>query len=255
MRPARLLVFLTLLPVAAAAAPQVLIGGGGQDVSAAQAWLERFEDTQKDAAFGGFVSWAPGFPKVVASNSVPGLKPGLHVVLLGFCAEEETAARLAVLKQLDAGIYARATTALPEAPSCPEVKPDLAARGWTVAAEVRPDQATRLVAWRVPSQRSAVSFIVMHLEVGGVLVDGHRLAEARLDTEPSIDLGCTQRVSALEGGRGVEVSQSCRVQVPGPAAACVRTADETFHFTVGAGRRIGVKRVRRSTGKLECAGE
>lgn len=36
------------------------------------------------AKLGGF-SVAPGFPKVVESKSLPGLKPGFEVILLGLC--------------------------------------------------------------------------------------------------------------------------------------------------------------------------
>ncbi|MFO0597280.1 MAG: ankyrin repeat domain-containing protein [Myxococcaceae bacterium] len=50
----------------------------------------------------------PGFPKVVKSDAVSGMKPGFFVVVLGFCAPSASGAALEGLKRFgDAAIYTR----------------------------------------------------------------------------------------------------------------------------------------------------
>lgn len=106
------------------------------------------------AKLGRFVL-APGFPKVVESKTVPGLKPGFEVILLGVCSEAGADTHLADF------IEARAKAAVPGAygrpvevsvgASCPRLaipKPEDDAEGaklWA-AAEKTPDAPDALTA-------------------------------------------------------------------------------------------------------------
>jgi hypothetical protein len=50
---------------------------------------------------------AKGYPRVLESKTVPGLKPGFWVVVLGVCAPGKEAQPLAALKALEPKIYTR----------------------------------------------------------------------------------------------------------------------------------------------------
>jgi hypothetical protein len=99
------------LSAAPAAAPsvQVLIWGGGDTEPEARVWLERWK--AEGPMLKDYLQLAEGFPKVVESKDLAGLKPGFFIVVLGFCPETEAKPVLGLLKALYAGAYARATTA------------------------------------------------------------------------------------------------------------------------------------------------
>jgi hypothetical protein len=68
-----------------------------------------------------------GYPRVVESKSITGLKAGYHVVLLGFCPAEEAARQLELFRALDAEVYTRPVDGPEDA--CPLVE-----KPWIVSA-------------------------------------------------------------------------------------------------------------------------
>lgn len=113
--------WLVLLPSLAFAEPaRALIWGGGATRDVADAALKALDASDVRAR----LTFAAGFPKVVDSASVKGLKPGFQVVLLGVCAEEDDAAlALSVAKSVEPKVYARKVE-LEEKASCPALHAD-----------------------------------------------------------------------------------------------------------------------------------
>lgn len=99
---------------------QVIIMGGGPTPEDAAAALERFKAEAKDVA--SVARLAAGFPAVRESDELEGLRPGFHIVTVGFCAQSETAELLDVLRPFYPGTYARRVKGVtPDAPACPEL--------------------------------------------------------------------------------------------------------------------------------------
>ncbi len=110
-----LLAMLSAAPDAGVTAQVALVWGGGKDAGAAKTWRARWDEEQSVAPF---ITLADGFPKLVASTEVPGMNPGFHVVLLGFCETKEHADVRAWLKALYPFIYEKPVEA--GASSCPK---------------------------------------------------------------------------------------------------------------------------------------
>lgn len=83
------LVLLLLAPAARADEGWALIGGGGPDRVDGELALAEARRVADELHLS-----ATGFPRVVRSDDVRGLKPGLHVVLLGVCATKDEATRV-----------------------------------------------------------------------------------------------------------------------------------------------------------------
>jgi ankyrin repeat protein len=94
----------------------VIIWGGGKRPAEAQKWLEGWKAEAAD--YREWVKLAEGYPSVVESATVAGLKPGFHVALLGVCSPAQTRHALGVLKAFYPGVYARRVTATLK-PACP----------------------------------------------------------------------------------------------------------------------------------------
>jgi hypothetical protein len=92
-----------------------LVWGGGKDAAAAQEWLRRWDDEQKQIDTS--ITLAEGFPKIVLSASVPGLNPGFEIVLLGFCRRDEGEPVRRFLKALYPFVYEKPVKV--EAAACP----------------------------------------------------------------------------------------------------------------------------------------
>lgn len=84
---------------------QAIIFGGGTAPEEAEGWLKRWQKAR--AITVGWMDLAEGFPRVVRSDDVAGLKPGFHVVLLGYCTPEEARVPLGLVKSLFPGTYVR----------------------------------------------------------------------------------------------------------------------------------------------------
>lgn len=110
---------------AQAAPGRALIWGGGATREAADTALKAMDATDVRS----MLTFSEGFPRIVESQSVKGLKPGFHVVLLGLCGEKDDAAlALSMAKSVDAKVYARGVE-LEGKSSCPTLKAP-----WKVAA-------------------------------------------------------------------------------------------------------------------------
>ncbi|MDP1827063.1 MAG: hypothetical protein Q8L48_27565 [Archangium sp.] len=121
----RLAVLTILLAAPAEAAElQALILTGATTEAAAKPLLEAAQ--KRAATFSTLLVLPPGFPRLVQSDTLVGLKPGFWIVLAGFCKTDDM---LTGLKALDAGAYAKTVTA-DEAAACPAF-----ATGWSAATE------------------------------------------------------------------------------------------------------------------------
>ena len=110
---------------------QALILTGAASEAAAVPLLESAKKRVEEAK--ELLEFAPGFPKVMQSDKVTGLKPGFWIVLAGFC-EKDT--MLTALKALDSGAYSRPVTV--DAAACPKL-----AEKWDVVSEEAKDSATK----------------------------------------------------------------------------------------------------------------
>ncbi|MCP3162164.1 hypothetical protein [Myxococcus qinghaiensis] len=113
---------------------QLIIWGGGENMAEAQAALARWQERAKANEWDGLLKVAEGYPRIVPSNSVPGLKPGF-VVVLGACEPSAAPKVLETVKAFEAEAYAHTVTwAQPLA--CPQLGPTwrvLKSRSWKKA--------------------------------------------------------------------------------------------------------------------------
>lgn len=164
MRSFTLAVCLVSMPVLAQVTTRALIWGGGATPEAAAAALKNFEDTPAAKALFDF---AAGYPKVVESASVAGLKSGFHVVLLGVCGADEAQLALGALKALQPQVYARPVQLTER--NCPKLKPD-----WK--PETKRDGA--LSATMLVGPYGRWMFLVGLNDAGGELIDFKAVSDA-----------------------------------------------------------------------------
>jgi hypothetical protein len=123
----RLLVALCLLSEAAAAADlQAIISVGGKDEAEVKKGLRRLRpgNEYESTSLWSIIEPSGDFPKVVQSDSIAGLKPGLFIAVIGFCTAEELTRPLAALKALEPQIYSKPVTGVEAA--CPKLRLDKA---------------------------------------------------------------------------------------------------------------------------------
>lgn len=97
---------------------RALIWGGGATRDVADAALKALEASEVRLA----LTFSEGFPRIVESQTVKGLKPGFHVVLLGLCGEKDDASlAVSMAKSVEAKVYARSVEFDGPA-SCPKLK-------------------------------------------------------------------------------------------------------------------------------------
>jgi hypothetical protein len=109
-----------LLSLSLAAAPAtLLVWGGGKTPEDADKAMADYKAKSEAGKWSTYVKLAAGFPLIVASDKVPGMNPGFHVVVLGACDEKDGAAALGMFKVLEPSIYSKASTAWSLAQGCP----------------------------------------------------------------------------------------------------------------------------------------
>jgi hypothetical protein len=140
----------------AAQPAQAIISGGGATAEAGEKALKAFKAVP---TFGELLTFAPGFPKVVESKTVSGLKPGFFVVVLGFCGPKEARAPLSVAKSVRASVYARAVQV--DELACPTV-------AWTREGDVTVGNLSGLV---IGKPNAAFRVMVMLTDEKGEVVD------------------------------------------------------------------------------------
>ncbi len=200
-----MLVWCVLSSVAFAAQPaRALIWAGG---ATAEAGVEAFKSFEaRKAELAEYVALAPGFPKLVESKTVTGLKPGFHVVLLGLCGEDVADERLAVLKLVEEKVYARRVQVEVEALGCPSLS-----GGWRLEASRTAGPMTTFVVGQ-PRGRFVVLSVVNNAQ--GELSDFNALEE--------LCEGIVQREGPTLSGDAESVVMEVKCSAPG----CT-TPDET----------------------------
>lgn len=84
---------------------EVLVITGGTDEASARANLDKWNTTYADSKTR--LAFAPGFPTLVKSDTLPGLKPGFFIIVGGFCAPANAKTALIYLRSLEAGAYSK----------------------------------------------------------------------------------------------------------------------------------------------------
>ncbi|RKH58300.1 hypothetical protein [Corallococcus llansteffanensis] len=102
---------------------QLLIWGGGKDTAEAETSLGRWQERAKKNEWEGTLKVAEGYPRILQSGTVPGLKPGFMVVVLGACAPAAGPKVLETLKAFEPAAYARDVT-WAEPLACPQLGPE-----------------------------------------------------------------------------------------------------------------------------------
>lgn len=203
------------------AAARALIWGGGTTPEAGAAAMKSFDAAAEQVK--ALLELSPGYPKLVKSASVAGLKPGFHVVLLGLCAVDDAVVPLGLLKSVEPKAYARPVS-LESAATCP--KP---AKGWTVkpAESVSADGNTLTVhvalgdggAWRI---------LTSLRDAGGEWLDFKSLGDSECDGER----GSSEPKAAADGA-AVKVDVTC--YSPG----CTTLSEQAFTWRFEAkGKRL-----------------
>lgn len=149
---------------------QVIIWGGGRTPEEGRKALERFEAER--SGLEALLSLGEGYPRVVASDALPGLKPGFHVVMLGACKPEEGKEPLQTLQAFKPGVYAR-TVKMALAPgSCPRRENELGWAGTERVAE-KPYELSAVAFMALDPSASKVPWLVrLYLrDAAGALVD------------------------------------------------------------------------------------
>ena len=103
----------------AADKPSALIWKGSKDKAEAEAQLASWDGLAKLLEKTG-LTLPEDHPRLVQSKTVPGLKPGFWVWILGICASDETAPGLEHLKLLAPGTYSRPVKVSAKKLACPK---------------------------------------------------------------------------------------------------------------------------------------
>lgn len=189
------------LPCAAAEPMTAMVWGGGATREEADVSLSAFEAREKTWA--GALALAKGFPQIVESQNVAGMKPGFVVVLLGYCAEAESAATLELLKQFETSIYGRPVQG-GEA-SCPKL-----AAGFDRRAErVQKTKEGELRGLFLNYPRGLMLLLQLHTRAG-VLVESPVFTDLQLRGEGS---GCSMDVAE----KGIAITRECSIPQGCPA--------------------------------------
>ncbi len=139
--------------------------GPGQDLIIADGAATQAEaEVKLDAARQAMKAWpaafelAPGYPRVLESATVAGLKPGFFVVALGACARGVLASpeqpALRAFQAWAVGVYSRPVSGV--ALACPTLR-----AGVKVSAEVQPVQKQRLGVWTVTTAAGCEGALVL----------------------------------------------------------------------------------------------
>jgi hypothetical protein len=218
-----------------------LIWGGGKDAAATKASLERWESEKK--LLGDVLVFAPGFPKVVSSDTVPGLKPGFEVVLLGVCGRDEARPARSYLKALYPFTYERLVRE--QALACPTWKmlpeqedpEDPFERTVDRPKTVKfPGGTLSVVVLSVPGidpearvqQDVPVRWLsVVARDDAGTLLNAYSLVDERAYIAGPRNIGCTTSVKSVRKG-AVVFERDCN----GTSGACQADPGEKKRVTV-----------------------
>jgi hypothetical protein len=209
---------------------QVLIWGGGRTPEEGRRALERFEAER--SGLNAILSLGEGYPRVIASGTVPGLKPGFHVVLLGACKPEEAQEPLETLQSFKPGVYARTVKLALGPGSCPRHENGMGGAG-TERLKEEPFELTAAAFIGEVTGPSSVPWIVrLYLRdekgdlIGQTEVDPHDRMWDGTDRS-----SCRPSVEAA--GTVMRVTVTCNTLAGGPT---VKTRDVELKFQITAGK-------------------
>ncbi len=217
---------------------QVLIWGGGRTPEEGRKALERFEAER--SGLEAILSLGEGYPRVIASDTLPGLKPGFHVVMLGACKPEELKEPLSTLQAFKAGVYARAVKLALGSGNCP--KPENLLQ-WASTERVveKPFELTAVTFMSAEPSASQVPWLVrLYLrDAAGELAD-----QAAVDPRAGIWEGTDRNSCMTEAtaeGSSVRVTVDCDNLAGGPWP---QKRHEEFVYKVQAGKIQKVSKPR-----------
>jgi hypothetical protein len=122
----------------------VIIWEGGTQREEAQAQLDAFaSDTQEVSAL---FSLPPGFPRIVDSSTLQGLKAGFQIVVLGFCADGQGALPVAFFRGINGGAYRRTVKVQP-GDGCPTVREGLQVQTVTLPPKKGASVVVSILEW------------------------------------------------------------------------------------------------------------
>ncbi|NOK23886.1 hypothetical protein [Corallococcus carmarthensis] len=114
-----LMVLIGAVPAEASSKPVALIWKGSKDKAEAEGQMYSWPDLEKLLEKTG-LTLPEGHPRLVQSKTVPGLKPGFWVWLLGTCPSDDAAPILEHLKLLAPGTYSREVKLPAKKLACPK---------------------------------------------------------------------------------------------------------------------------------------
>lgn len=127
---------LTAAP-ASGAEREILIWNGSTQAS--QAAALQAELRAKPELLPSGLKLASGFPALIESRTLPGLKPGFHIVILGFCPKAEAPRVLSALRVKSPGTYTRTVTVpQAQAATCPALADSVRVSGDAVRRALQP---------------------------------------------------------------------------------------------------------------------
>lgn len=202
---------------------EVLVLGGGKTPEEAEAWLARW----KAAAplLEKVITLAEGFPQVRQSAKVPGLNPGFHIVVLGFCPAAAREGPHTLLKSFFPGTYAKAVLTQDE--GCPEPVAEAAAFN---THTVKKDDL-RLTAVQVDSKEETGVYVALFR--GDTLLDSK--VESYGPTEGAFPQSCNVALTGTKARATSEVS--CTIEAP----ACTNYVDrysQRTSYSIGEGKLV-----------------
>lgn len=169
---------------------QALVITGTTSEAAAEPLLEAAK--KRAEAVKDVFTLAPGFPKVVESATVKGLKPGFWIVLAGFCKTVDPG-----LKAIDPGAYAKPVQV--DAEACPALKDHWVAS--TVEAKDAEKRTLRAVLFQSTSQRDEAQWLaVLSVRDAAGATVAERVAKQDYDTS-----GCVYGGEAELKAKGAAV--------------------------------------------------
>lgn len=153
-----------LAPDEAAPGVDAIIWGGGTTQADGEKWLGLWNT--EAASTSKLLTLAPGYPQVVKSDEVPGLKPGFFVVLLGTCQGADSRYTVGLLKGVAERVYARRIKATTTA--CPTRQNGLQRARM---AATTGEKGTRLQAAEVwnPAQSTSDIWVTLRTKEGALL--------------------------------------------------------------------------------------
>jgi hypothetical protein len=260
---ASLALALAWAPAAEAEQAVALIWKGSKnkaDVESLKPAWERLESLLSE----GGVTLPKGFPMLVESRTVRGLKPGFWVWVVGFCTKDDASGPLEVLKLVAPDVYARDVNIPRKKLACPDAS-DATLADYSFLFNLEGGRTLRILTHdssRKPEgDEPGDAFRLIHYtfvlrnKEGAVLDTASVVGEELLASDPRNGPAgheCTVSGISAKESDTVEFVRHCRATV----AECgsLVSADEVTLVTV-SGDQLKTDEERRNEKHLDCAGD